>query len=82
MYYNKEIKDIYKELNSSKDGLNNEDVKKRLLEFGKNKLVEKNNLSNEVINKIKGKFSIENAGDIKDIMVSQSSARKKVNNSG
>lgn len=41
MYYNKEIKDIYKELNSSKDGLNNEDVKKRLLEFGKNKLVEK-----------------------------------------
>lgn len=48
----------------------------------KNKLVEKNNLSNEVINKIKGKFSIENAGDIKDIMVSQSSARKKVNNSG
>ena len=35
----------------------------------KNKLVEKNNLSNEVINKIKGKFSIENAGDIKDIMV-------------
>lgn len=44
--------------------------------------IKKQNLANEVINKIRNKFSIGNAEDIKDIMVSQSSSRKKVNNHG
>ena len=49
MYYNKKIDDIYKELNSSKDGLDTKEVNKRLEKDGYNELIEK---------KSKSKFSI------------------------
>ena len=47
-YYKYDIKDIYKELESSKDGLSTQEVSKRLKHYGNNKLSEgkkKSNLS-------------------------------------
>ena len=45
MYYNKKIDDIYKELNSSKDGLDTNEVNKRLENDGYNELIEKKSKS-------------------------------------
>ena len=41
-YYNEEIKDIFKELNTSKEGLTSVEAKNRQEKNGKNKLEEKN----------------------------------------
>ena len=41
MFYNKEIKEIEKELETSIDGLTNKEVKKRLQKYGKNSLPKK-----------------------------------------
>ena len=36
MYYNKTLNDIYRELNSSKDGLSSKDASKLLEKYGNN----------------------------------------------
>ena len=41
MYYNKNIENIEKELNTSGNGLNNEEVLKRIEKYGKNTLPKK-----------------------------------------
>ena len=41
MFYNKEIKDVEKELQTSIDGLTSKQAKKRLEKFGKNSLPKK-----------------------------------------
>ena len=40
MYYNKNLNDIYRELNSSKDGLSSKDASKLLEKYGNNELIE------------------------------------------
>ena len=40
-YYNKSIDELYKELNSNKDGLTTEEAEKRISIYGKNILEEK-----------------------------------------
>jgi len=45
MYYQRQIKDIYDELNTSPDGLSSEEAKKRLEKYGPNKLQEKKKVS-------------------------------------
>ena len=40
MYYNKNLNDIYRELNSSKDGLSSKDTSKLLKKYGNNELIE------------------------------------------
>ena len=40
MYYNKNLNDIYHELNSSKDGLSSKDASKLLKKYGNNELIE------------------------------------------
>ena len=47
MYYNKKIEDIYKELKSSKEGLDSKEVNKRLEKDGYNELIEKKSKRSE-----------------------------------
>jgi Ca2+-transporting ATPase len=45
MYYNQEIKEVFKELNSSMSGLSEEEAKKRLEKYGPNEIKEKKSVS-------------------------------------
>lgn len=58
-YYNMDIDDVFKELSSNKDGLDDIDVKKRLEEYG-----------NNTIKEVKGKSKIQKFFDqFKDLMI-------------
>ena len=48
-YYNKKVEELYKELNTSINGLTEEEASKRLEEYGENKLAERKKKSNFVI---------------------------------
>ena len=48
-YYNKKVEQLYKELNTNINGLTEEEVKKRLQEYGENKLTERKKKSNFVV---------------------------------
>lgn len=58
-YYNKDIEEIYKEFESSIDGLNSEKIQSRILEYGKNKIEE-----------VKGKSRLKRfLGQFNDMMI-------------
>lgn len=48
-YYNKKVEQLYKELNTSINGLTEEEASKRLEKYGENKLVERKKKSNFII---------------------------------
>lgn len=48
-YYNKKVEQLYKELNTSINGLTEEEASKRLEEYGENKLAERKKKSNFII---------------------------------
>ena len=48
-YYNKKVEELYKELNTSINGLTEEEASKRLEKYGENKLVERKKKSNFII---------------------------------
>ena len=48
-YYNKKVEELYKELNTSINGLTEEEASKRLEEYGENKLAERKKKSNFII---------------------------------
>lgn len=48
-YYNKKVEEIYKELNTSINGLTEEEASKRLEKYGENKLAERKKKSNFII---------------------------------
>lgn len=48
-YYNKKVEELYKELNTNINGLTEEEAKKRLQEYGENKLTERKKKSNFVV---------------------------------
>lgn len=48
-YYNQTVEELYKELNTSIDGLNQEEAQKRLEKYGENKLIERKKKSNIII---------------------------------
>ena len=48
-YYNKKVEELYKELNTNINGLSEEEAKKRLQEYGENKLTERKKKSNFVV---------------------------------
>ena len=48
-YYNKKVEELYKELNTSINGLTEEEASKRLEKYGENKLAERKKKSNFVI---------------------------------
>lgn len=48
-YYNKKVEELYKELNTSINGLTEEEASKRLEEYGENKLAERKKKSNIII---------------------------------
>ena len=48
-YYNKKVEQLYKELNTSINGLSTEEASKRLEEYGENKLAERKKKSNFII---------------------------------
>ena len=48
-FYNKKVEQLYKELNTSINGLTEEEASKRLEKYGENKLVERKKKSNFII---------------------------------